>query len=121
MSSYKTWMTLPAPVAQVIPAAVHAANAVGVKVKEQGPFAMKCKSGLTFTTYLATIEVGVSGVDGAAVVNVYARNFGFGPLQGGGCRDRATQVIDGMCDMLQSWTQPQGAQATPPAAPGFGR
>jgi hypothetical protein len=111
MSSYQTAFTLPVPLASVVPAAAMAAGNVGLTVRAQTPYALKCRSGLTFTTYPVTIEITVSGVDGAAYVNVYAHNFGWGPLQSGACSQRATKLIGAMSYILQGWAQQAAAQA----------
>jgi hypothetical protein len=109
VSNYATSLTVPAPLAQVVPAAVYAAQAVGLKVQGQAPYMMKCKSGMGLTAYPVTIELAVAGVDGAAQINVKASNFGFGPLQSGACRDNANKLIASMVGILQAWA----AQAAP--------
>jgi hypothetical protein len=111
MSSYSTALTLPVPVLSVVPAAVMAAGSAGLSVRAQTPYSMKCKSGLTFTTYPVSIEITVTGLDGAAQVTVYAHNFGFGPLQSGACSKRAINLIAEMSHILQSWSQQAAAQA----------
>jgi hypothetical protein len=107
-------MTFQAPVAAVAPAAAQAAAMAGLKVKAQTPYSVKCKSGMTLTTYGVTIEVTVAGVDGAAVTTIYAHNFGMGPLQSGACRDRATRLVANLQQVLQVWSQQAPAQAAPP-------
>jgi hypothetical protein len=121
MSNCSTSVMVPAPLAQVVPAAVYAANALGMRVEGQSPYGMKCKGGITFTTYPVTVELSVAGVDGAAQIAVRASNFGFGPLQSRACRDKATELINRTCGILQSWAAQQGAQNAPPPAPGQGR
>ena len=114
MSSYSSSWTVPAPVANIIPAAVYAAPTVGMKVQAQTPYSFKCRSGLTFTTYPVTLEINVSGVDGAATISMNAHNFGFGPLQTGACRDRVTKLFGAMSNILQAWAQQQAGPATAP-------
>lgn len=116
MSSYRASFTFPVPVGNVVPAAVYGASSAGFALKAQGTYAMKCRSGLTFTTYPVTIELSVTGVDGAAVVSIDAHNFGFGPFQSGACRDRATKLLDLMWGILQIWAaQAWQAANVPPA------
>jgi hypothetical protein len=117
MSSYSTTWTVPVPVAAIVPAAVHAAGMVGLRVQSQMPYSMKCKGGMTFSTYPVTVEVSVAGVDGAAAVLVYAHNFGLGPLQSGACEKRATALLQAMSNILQGWAQ-QNAAPTPPQPAG---
>ncbi len=117
MSSYSTSWTAPAPVASIAPAAVYAAGMVGMKVTVQTPYSVRCKSGISLTTYPVTVEIAVSGVDGAAAVNVYAHNFGFGPLQSGACQDRATRLLSAMSGILQDWARQAAQAAARPAGP----
>jgi hypothetical protein len=115
MSSYQVAFTFPVPVASVVPAAVYGANAAGLGVKSQAPYAMTCKSGLTIVSYPVTIDLAVSGVDGAAIVSLNAHNFGFGPLQTGACKSEATKLLNAMSGILQTWAaQAAWAAATPP-------
>jgi hypothetical protein len=117
MASYHAAFTFPVPVANVVPAAVYGASSAGLNVMSQAPFAMTCKSGLTFTSYPVTVELAVSGVDGAAVVSINAHNFGFGPLQSGACKSEATKLLNAMSGILQSWAA-QAAQASAPPPTG---
>jgi len=110
MSSFATSLTVPAPVAQVVPAAVYAANALGHKVQNQGPYAMKCQTSLMrIVGNRVTIEIQVGGIDGAAQISIRASNFGLGPIQTGVCRDEANKLIASMVGILQGWA----AQAAP--------
>jgi hypothetical protein len=61
MSKYATSATLPAPVARVVQAAAHAAPAAGLQVQSVAPYALKCRPGITLTTYAATVELSVAG------------------------------------------------------------
>jgi hypothetical protein len=62
-----------------------------------------------------TIDLAVSGVDGAAVVSLNAHNFGFGPLQSGACQSETTKLLNAMSGILQTWAaQAAQAAATPP-------
>ena len=117
MSSFNTVLTLPVPVANVIPAAAYATPMAGLTLQAQTPYSLKCKSGMSLTTYPVTVEVTAAGADGAAVITVYAHNFGMGPLQTGACRDKAMALVLAMQNILASWAQ-QAAAARPQAPQG---
>ena len=115
MSSYKTNVAYPVPVAWVSQAAIQAAAQVGMSIKAQSPNYVKFGSGLTLMTYPVTLELWITGVDGNAQISVAAHNFGWGPLQTGACRDKAEQVMNFTAVILQGWSRQ--ATTTPPPPP----
>jgi hypothetical protein len=112
VSSYVTSLTVPVPVASVIPAAARAATGIGLLVEGQMPASMRCRTGGMLTAWPVTLDVSVAGSDGAAVVTVVARSFGIGPLAGRARRVRATQLAGVIGAVLQGW-----AGTAPPTAP----
>jgi hypothetical protein len=112
MASYETTMTLPVPLASVVPAAAVAARAVDNGIRLQTPQTLICQgSWLRLVGNRATIRVDVWGQDGAAVVKVVTSMFGWGPIATTLCRADTDTFCRHLVQTLQRWSAQAAAGA----------